>query len=376
MRRRLAAIGCATLLAAATTAPAAAAATAASQGWHGPSCSTVGSDGKVTFTRNRGVSLVPTVGQMNSTQYLNGLATLATPNHLLGVDDKGRLYLSRDAGCEWLMFGTLDGYVPWPQITAAPDGSAYVWSRGDQLFRVTGTEVSALPRVPLDDYATLVGVSVDPGDAEHLRAIGEKGSVLESTDGGHSFTAIGRIAEEARYDASVDPTDFDHIVVGTYDVGVVTSFDGGRSWRKAEGLGAAADRVNVFSTAISPGDPSVVYAQGINLAEHNAGEPHEGRHIYRSTDGGRTFTRIIDQVLWDIVLPNGTLLAPDPHDPAILYFVFGMSSRNFGTNLYRYDARTHHVTWTHNDHDGIKVIAFNPAQPNIMYLGLEEERYW
>ncbi|TDW91434.1 hypothetical protein [Kribbella sp. VKM Ac-2566] len=47
---------------------------------------------------------------------------------------------------------------------------------------------------------------------------------------------------------------------------------------------------------------------------------------------------------------------------------------NFGADLYRFVPSTGALTKNHNTFDGIPSLAFNPANPKILYLGLAEER--
>jgi hypothetical protein len=120
---------------------------------------------------------------------------------------------------------------------------------------------------------------------------------------------------------------------------------------------------------VSPANPNVVWAMGINLAEADAGAPSQGRHIYRSGDGGLTFEPVVDQD-HRVTLTNGPLMVPHPTDETVLYFVFGMSFMNYGTDLYRYDHGTREVTLTHNAYSEIGAIAFHPHNPRLMYLGI------
>jgi hypothetical protein len=124
---------------------------------------------------------------------------------------------------------------------------------------------------------------------------------------------------------------------------------------------------------ISPANPFVVWVQGIDLVEHAAHAPSEGRHIYRSTDGGHTFRAAVDHVPGQVTLVNGALLAPSPVDPNVVYFVFGTSFAAYGTDLFRYDARRDLLSMQHNKNDGIASITFNPRDPRVMYLGLSVE---
>jgi hypothetical protein len=364
----------AAMVMAATAAPAAARADQSE--WVTPTCTTVGSDGTLSYTRTQGHEIAATDGATSQTEYESGLVALAEPNHLLAVDNRGRLSLSRDAGCGWVVFGTLGRYTRWPQLTAAPDGSAYVWSLDGDLFAVHGTQVEELPSV--SGPAGLVDLAVDRADANHVRGVADDGRVLDSTDGGRSFQQVGTAAIPAGglhmlYDAAIDPADLDHVVAGASELGAFVTTDGARTWTHASGLGKDTDRVNAFSVAISPVSDSTVYVQGLDLTEGDANGTDTARHIYASTDGGRHFHVAVTQH-GEVTLANGTLLVPSASDPSVLYFVWGTSFAGIGTYLYRYDAQSGLVTWTRNEHDDIDSVAFNPRYPAVMYLGMAEER--
>jgi hypothetical protein len=56
-----------------------------------------------------------------------------------------------------------------------------------------------------------------------------------------------------------------------------------------------------------------------------------------------------------------------------VYFFFGTAFQGYGTDVFRYDTATGALTVAHNDSDDINSIAFSPANPRIMYFGLESE---
>jgi len=154
---------------------------------------------------------------------------------------------------------------------------------------------------------------------------------------------------------------------------VDVSFDGGRNWTRSTGLSSTGTGpVNVFNAVIAPAGGQVVWAMGLDLDEADAGAPSGGRHIYRSTDGGVTFMPVVDQSD-EIRLQNGPTMAAPPDSTDVVYFTFGMSFGNYGTDVFRYDEATGQVTKTHNDFDRVPAIAFNPADPSVMYLGLAYE---
>jgi hypothetical protein len=257
---------------------------------------------------------------------------------------------------------------------AAPDGTAYAWSINTaQLVLVDGETITPLPDVATGG-ASLVELQVDQADAQHLRAVTDAGLLLESTDGGSSFGRIGTQPPGVYlYDASIDVNDLDHIVLGTLGGSVLTTFDGGATWTPV-GLGAEGDRVNAFTVEISPANGRSVFVQGLNITEADQGAPSQGRHIYRSGNGGRAFHVIVDQHA-GVTLVNGTFLQPHPVQARTLYFVFGSNFGGYGTDLFRLSDRPAGggLTVEHNAYDEIKAIAFNPTRPRYMYLGLAEE---
>jgi photosystem II stability/assembly factor-like uncharacterized protein len=218
----------------------------------------------------------------------------------------------------------------------------------------------------------MTGLSVSPGHPRQLRFGDSSGTIWASSDGGKTWAITGGLAGYFVYRTAFDPKDPNHILVGTMSNGAFTSFDGGLTWQPASGFALKGIPVNIFNIVVSPVNPDVVWAQGINLAESDAHVPSQGRHVYRSGDGGRTFAPVVDQDS-RVTLTNGPLMVPHPTNEQVLYFVFGMSFMNYGTDLYRYDQDTRQVTLTHNGYSEISAIAFHPRHPELMYLGLAND---
>ncbi|MEU8355539.1 hypothetical protein AB0C27_05930 [Nonomuraea sp. NPDC048882] len=338
--------------------------------WHQPRCATVTGDGTVTFTRDEGRTLTPTSQTPRPVVYTRGLVALDRPDHLLAMSNNV-LLTSKDAGCTWTRVGEVQGANL--TLTAARGGRAYAWDQDGNLSLVTPDGITPLTS-PADEVA---GLGTDPLRGDRLRVADGDGQLHESRDGGRSWKPVGRRAfPESEllmiYTAAFDPYNLNHVLLGAASDGARVTYDGGRSWRAATGLSKTGTRVNVFSATISPAAPNVVYAMGLNLAENDEHAPSGGRHIYRSFDGGRRFTPVVDQGD-GITLPNGPLLAAHPTNPGVLYFAWGTGWSNLGTDIYRYDALRGRVTTNHNPHDRVTSIAFNPSNPRVMYLGLAEE---
>jgi photosystem II stability/assembly factor-like uncharacterized protein len=79
-------------------------------------------------------------------------------------------------------------------------------------------------------FANLI---VDPKDENKIYKPG--GSLIMSTDGGHSFSNIAGGAHGDFHDIWINPKNTDHLITGD-DGGVWYSYDGGNKWWKAENL--------------------------------------------------------------------------------------------------------------------------------------------
>ena len=326
--------------------------------WAAPACASVAGTGAVTFTLDEGTTLAPTQGTLSGIAYTYGLAALDIPNTLL-AEHKGDLLRSEDAGCSWTKIGTLAGGLF--RITPGHGGLAYAWvENGAGFYRIE----NGAPTLLSTPAQNIVGLGVDPIDGKHLRVGDSTGAVHDSADGGATWTKQSTVPAQGLflgYRFAFDPADLDHILFGQSTGGAWVTTDGA-AWKQSTGLGASA---NTFSIVVSPVDSNLVWAESLELGP-------DTRHLYRSTDGGASFDAVVTESA-EVTLINGTLLAPHAANPDILYFVFGTSFQNYGTDLYRYDHATATVTKTHNSYDEISSIAPSPADPSILYLGLTSE---
>jgi hypothetical protein len=194
--------------------------------------------------------------------------------------------------------------------------------------------------------------------------------VFSSDDEGQTWAWIGAVpgvTEGSVQQAAFGGPALDRIAVAMWG-GMSTSLDGGEHWARAEGLSSTS--ANIFSVAISPADEQVVWAEGIDLAAEGA---LDGRHVYLSRDGGRSFEVVVTANA-DITLPNGVPMLVHPTDPDILYFTWGTAYQGIGSKLYRVDARERSVTFTSNPYHRIEALAASPADPRLIYLGLSNEQ--
>lgn len=336
-------------------------------GWLRPQCPAVaGAGGAVTYSPDAGATTVRNVPEAQPVTY-GRVVVLQSPNRLLALEGD-MVQASVDAGCTWVPIATgleLDGY----DLVAGVGAMAYAVSPNrQQMYEISAFDVRAVTGPVVGDG--VVGFATDPRQPGLLRAVDPSGQLHESTDAGGAWHSLGRPpgADLSLYTARFAPDDPDVVVVGTMRDGAYLSTDAGGRWTRAKGLAPKNGPANVFTVEFSPTDPRMVWLEGYDLAASD----DVARRIWLSRNGGRRFKVVLDGS--DAKLINGPVMAASPADPDVVYFVFGTWFGGYGTDLYRYDAGSRSLVTLHHGYDDIASIAFHPTEPDVMYLGLAEER--
>ncbi|MGD2070594.1 MAG: glycosyl hydrolase [Gemmatimonadota bacterium] len=192
----------------------------------------------------------------------------------------------------------------------------------EPIFDTRGTHsVGDLALAPSDPDVLYVGT----GEANNRQSSSYGDGVYRSTDGGRTFRHVGLRETQAIGRVLVHPRDPDvvwvaangHLFGPNPERGVFKSTDGGRSWshvlRVDENTGAT-------DLAMHPTDTDVLYAATYQRRRTPCcfvgGGPGSG--IWRSEDGGETWTRLEGNGL-----PRGTMgriaLATTPAEPDLLF---------------------------------------------------------
>lgn len=144
--------------------------------------------------------------------------------------------------------------------------------------------------------------------------------------------------------------------------GVWKSEDGGVHWKPIFDEQPVS---SVGSIAVAPSDPNVLY---VGSGEANIrGNVAPGNGIYKSTDGGRTWSHV-----WKQVGQIGTM-AVHPTDPDVAYAA--VLGHAFGPNPERGVFRTEDggVTWQRvlfvDEATGASDVAIDPTNPRILFAG-------
>jgi len=171
---------------------------------------------------------------------------------------------------------------------------------------------------PTNVGGRLTSLAVDPHDADHVWAGSAAGGVFESTDAGTTWAPVFDGQPVLNIGAvAAHPTDSSVVYVGTgeangagysYDGdGVYRTGDGGATWQH---LGLDATR-RIGRIAIDPVSPQRIFV----AAAGNIYTPDANRGVYRSTDGGASWTRVL------FVAPTAGAIdvVIDPSNPSRVY---------------------------------------------------------
>jgi photosystem II stability/assembly factor-like uncharacterized protein len=156
--------------------------------------------------------------------------------------------------------------------------------------------------------------------------------------------------------------------VGAVNGGVWKTDDAGRTWRP---IFDGQPTQSIGAIAVAPSDPNIVYvASGEGLLRPDLSV---GNGIYRSRDGGRTWSHL--GLTEGQQIPD---LAVDPRDPSRLFAA--VLGHPYGPNPERgiYRSLDAGATWQrvlYKDADtGGSMVAIDPVHPEIVYAGLWQAR--
>jgi photosystem II stability/assembly factor-like uncharacterized protein len=180
-----------------------------------------------------------------------------------------------------------------------------VWKTDDvgrtwhSLFdKQPASSIGALALAPSDPNVIYVG----SGQVAARYDVGAGNGVYRSADGGRSWQHMG--LDDTRHIGRilVDPQHSDTVLVGAlghyfgpnHERGVFRSTDGGKHWKQTLYIN---DDTGIVDLAADPANPAIVYAAAwqvrnypwLSYFQPNAGP---GSGLYRSSDGGVTWTRL------------------------------------------------------------------------------------
>jgi photosystem II stability/assembly factor-like uncharacterized protein len=183
------------------------------------------------------------------------------------------------------------------------------------------------------------------------------------------WRAIGPFRGGRMVAVAGDPVNPQVFYFGSTGGGVWKTTDGGQYWENiSDGF---FKRASVGAIAVAESDPNVIY---VGMGETTIrGNVSHGDGVYRSTDGGQTWTHLGLEDTRHI-----GKIRIHPHDPELLYVA--ALGHAHGPNRQRgvFRSRDGGKTWEHilflNEEVGSHDIALDPHNPRILYAALWRAR--
>ena len=221
----------------------------------------------------------------------------------------------------------------------------------------------------------------DEPDTHYFGAVA--GGVWKTIDGGANWKPLFDKADISSIGAiAVAPSDHNVVYAGTgeaairgnttYGTGVYKSIDAGNTWKNV-GL---KDTRQIGALIVDPRNAEVVLVAALG----HAFGPNQERGIFRTTDGGKTWTKVLSKD----ENTGGIDVVFDPHNPNIIFASLWQarrqpwffSSGGPGSGLYR--SEDNGVTWKRLEGNGLPDgilgrigIAVSGADPNRVYAIIE-----
>jgi photosystem II stability/assembly factor-like uncharacterized protein len=238
------------------------------------------------------------------------------------------LFRSDDGGAHWTEI-TEAANRGWPKGPYGRIAVAVAPSESKIVYAVVESTASALYRSDdggttwerRDDSQSMVwrpfyfaNLIVDPGNPDRL--FKPDGDLIQSLDGGKSFSSAGGGAHGDFHDVWIDPADTRQVIVGD-DGGLWYSKDGGNRWWKANNLPVS----QFYHVSVDDDDPYHVYG---------------GLQDNSSWVGTSSYPGGIGNAQWENMYGgDGFWMFADPSDPDYLY------AEAQGGNIGRVNRRTH-----------------------------------
>lgn len=225
---------------------------------------------------------------------LRSLALIPQSGRLIAAGPAG-LFLQDDG---WKR--VLDGITH--SVAAGPDGALYAGLRGVHLWtsRNAGQSWTEIPSAHSSMGSPGVPEPHIPGHPLDVLAIQaptpfrrylgiEAGGVLRSDDGGAAWRPASRGLHPDIHGLAVDPAN-PQVVHAATGHGLYRTEDAGESWERSD---AGIDRPYLNTVFVLPNNPQILLAGGAPDSPRHYRRPGGARAaVFRSTDGGRTWTRV------------------------------------------------------------------------------------
>lgn len=231
----------------------------------------------------------------------------ANPNEVYVSSEDG-IFMTNDNGETW---NEMNEGLPTKDVftlAIGSDGKLYAGTRGYGVFRFISGEWCQTPTLsnfgvfwstwerPLYQYSDML---INPENPDIMYLSSFPTGIYKSVDGGETWkeSNIGFIDDgtDGIFSLTFHPYNKDIIYAGTYN-GISVTYDGGGHWKRLSN-GIPPEQW-VYSVAIDPTDPNIMYAASKNGQDKGFHERHPPGTFHgvvvKTIDGGKNWFRIMD----------------------------------------------------------------------------------
>ncbi|MGA7258839.1 MAG: hypothetical protein WBX09_19480 [Terracidiphilus sp.] len=280
---------------------------------------------------------------------------------------------------------TVAGIAAEPNVFYMGTASGGVWQSDDygQSWKnisdkdFKSNNIGAMAIAPSNPKIIYVGT----GDSAPRNTVLTGDGIYKSTDGGKTWTFMGLGETHIIGRIIVDPGNPDVVYVAALghlfgpnpERGVFKSTDGGQTWKR---ILYVDDETGAITLAMDPSNPSVVYASmwQVSRAHWTFSSGGPGSGIYKTTDGGGNWTNISHLPGLPTGIFGRTAVAVAPSRPSVVYALIQADYKGQAGGLFRSEDAGQNWKLVNNSMD-ITQRAFyyteiyvDPKDPDTIYL--------
>ncbi|HEY1868711.1 MAG TPA: hypothetical protein VGG70_10485, partial [Candidatus Cybelea sp.] len=309
-----------------------------------------------------------------------------------GVLLAAALALSLYQGLHWRFVGPMRGgrTVALAGVPNQPN-LFYIGAVNGGVWKSANAGRTWVPIFDQEPTGSIGALAVSPSDPRIVYAGSGEGlqrpdlavgdGIYKSTDGGATWTHLGLRDGQQIASMAIDPANPNRLFVAVLghpygpneERGIYRTLDGGATFQRVL---YENENVGAFNVALDPQNSNVVYATlwAARQAPWEIGASFEipGSGIFKSTDGGTTWTQLRDGLPPQI---GRSAVAVAPSNPKVVYAYADVKAKSDETGaLYRSDDAGAHFARVNNSDeiaqrgDDLVTLAVDPRDAQTVYL--------
>ncbi|MDP2721876.1 MAG: hypothetical protein Q8O72_03885 [Bacteroidales bacterium] len=260
---------------------------------------------------------------------------------------KDTLKASTFSGLKWRSIGPAFASGRIADFAVNPNNFSeyFVAVASGHIWKTTNNGITFEPVFDNNGVYSMGCITMDPnntnvvwagtGENNHQRALGYGNGVYKTVDGGKSWKNLGLKESRQVGNILIDPRNSEVVYVAAEgsawgpgeERGVFKTTDGGKTWEKVLYV---SENTGVANICFEPGNPDVLYAGAEQRRRRQFGKIGGGPEsaFYKSTDAGKTWEKLTNGI--PEVDKGGMAITVSPVNPNNVYVMFEASNNKGG----------------------------------------------